>query len=130
MNRGWDPLSSPCATVMPPIDGPLSALDSAVWSSNQPATSQRVGWVFLTVRGSVDPRKRSIFFFGWLKFYRFGTTSGPGRGPYPPEVELAQHANPSQSEIGRWGWDFHTVRGGTNPDNIHISVFVPGLSEL
>ena len=41
-------------------------------------------------------------------------------GPYPPEVELAQHMNPTQSEIGRWGWDFDTVRGGINPDDIRV----------
>ena len=31
---------------------------------------------------------------------------------YPPEVKLAQHANYANRKIGRWGWDFHTVRGG------------------
>ena len=26
----------------------------------------------------------------------------------------------SQSEIDRWGWDFHTVRRGINPDDIRV----------
>ena len=51
-------------------------------------------------------------------------------GSYPPEVELAQHTNHSQSEIGRWGWDFHTVRGGINPDDILVRPRVVGVLDL
>ena len=35
-------------------------------------------------------------------------------------MELAQHTNHSQPEIGRWGWDFDTVRRGINPDDIRF----------
>ena len=51
-------------------------------------------------------------------------------GPYPPEVELAQHTNPSQSEIGRWSWDFHTGRGGINPDDIRVRPRVVGVVDV
>ena len=51
-------------------------------------------------------------------------------GPYPPEVELAQHTNPSQSEIGRSGWDSHTVRVGINPDDIRVRPRVVGVVDV
>ena len=51
-------------------------------------------------------------------------------GPYPPEVELAQHTNPRQSEIGRWGWGFHTVREGVNPDDIRVRPRVVGVVDV
>ena len=48
-------------------------------------------------------------------------------GPYPPEAELAQHTNPSQSENGRRDWDFHTVRRVINPDDIRVRPRVVGV---
>ena len=51
-------------------------------------------------------------------------------GPYPPDVELAQHTKPSQSEVGRWGWDFYTVQGGINPDDIRGSPRVVGVVDM
>ena len=41
-------------------------------------------------------------------------------GPYPPRVVLALRTRPSQSAIGRWGWGFHTVRGGTDPGDLRF----------
>ena len=76
-------------------------------------------WGFLTVRGGVDPRKLG-FLPRMVKFQRYGTASGPRMRPYPPDMELAQHTNLSHSEIGRWGWDFHTVRRGINQDVIRV----------
>ena len=26
----------------------------------------------------------------------------------------------ANQKIGRWGWDFHTVRGGINPDDMRV----------
>ena len=63
-------------------------------------------------------------------FLRHGTVSGPGMGPYPPKVELAQYANPSQSEIGRWGWDFHTVLRGIHPGDIRVHPWVVGVLDV
>ena len=51
-------------------------------------------------------------------------------GSYPPEVELAQNTNHSQSEIGRRGWDFHTVRGGINPDGIRVCPRAVGVIDV
>ena len=51
-------------------------------------------------------------------------------GPYTPEVELAHHTNPSQSEIGRWGWDCHTVRGDINPDDIRVCPLVVAVIDV
>ena len=52
-------------------------------------------------------------------------------GPYPPKVmELAKLTNPSQSEISRWGWDFHTVRGGINPDDTRVRPRVVGVVDV
>ena len=57
----------------------------------------------------------------------YGRISNPGMGTYPPQGVLALCTIPSQSAIGQWGWGFHTVRGGFDPE---ITVFVPALSEL
>ena len=46
---------------------------------------------------------------------------------YPSEVELAQHTNDANQKIGRWGWDFHTVRGGINPNDIRVRPWVVGV---
>ena len=51
-------------------------------------------------------------------------------GPYPPEVEPTQRANHSQSEIDRWRWDFHTVRGGINPVDIRVFPRVVGVVDV
>ena len=50
--------------------------------------------------------------------------------PYPPGVELAQQTNHSQTEIGRWGSDFHTGRGGINPDDIRVCPRVVGVVDV
>ena len=49
---------------------------------------------------------------------------------YPPEVELAQHTNHGQSENRRWGWNFHTVRGVINPDDIRGRPRVVGVVDV
>ena len=53
----------------------------------------------------------------------------PGMRPYhlPSSPGGAGSTNFSQSAISRWGWGFHTVRGGIDPG---ITVFVPGVLEL
>ena len=32
----------------------------------------------------------------------------------------------ANQEVGRWGWDFHTVRGGINPNDIRVRPQVVG----
>ena len=51
-------------------------------------------------------------------------------GPYPPEVDLARHTNSSQSEIGRWGWGFHTVREDISTDGIRVGLRVVGVVDV
>ena len=33
-------------------------------------------------------------------------------------------------KIGRWGWDFHTVRGGINPGDIRVRLRVVGVVDV
>ena len=80
----------------PPLVG-LYPPRTALWSSNQPAISQR-DWGFLTVQGGVDPRKlRLLPRFMEVLEMRNDLWTGDGT-LYPPEVELDQHANHGQSE--------------------------------
>ena len=69
----------------------------------------------------------------------YGRIYDSGMGTYPPRDALALCTSPSQSAVGRWGWGFHTIRGGFDPgvsttcgpvSTRGKSVFVPGLSEL
>ena len=70
---------------------------TALWSSNQSAISQR-DWGFLTVQGGVDPRKLRLI-PRLMKVLETWNDLWTGDGTlYPPEVELAQHANHGQSE--------------------------------
>ena len=46
----------------------------------------------------------------------YGAISDPGMGPCRPRVALTLFSSPSQSAIGRRGWGFHTVRGGSDPE--------------
>ena len=32
--------------------------------------------------------------------------------------------------ISRWGWDFHTMRGGINPDDIRVRPRVVGVVDV
>ena len=76
----------------PPLMG-LYPPRTALWSSNKSAIRQR-DWGFLTVHGGVDPRK-----LGLLPRLKEVLEMWTGDGTlYPPEVELAQHANHGQSE--------------------------------
>ena len=36
----------------------------------------------------------------------------------------------ANQKIGRWGGDFHTVRGGINPDDIRIRTRVVGVVDV
>ena len=51
-------------------------------------------------------------------------------GPCSNKVKLVQYTNPSQSEIDRWGWGFHTVRGGINPDDIRVHPRLVGVVDV
>ena len=70
---------------------------TALWSSNQPAISQR-DWGFLTVQVGVDPRKLGLLprLMETLEMWN-DLWTGDG-SLYTPEVELAQHAHHGQSE--------------------------------
>ena len=53
--------------------------------------------------------------------------SDPGIGSYRPRVALALFSSPSQSAISRWGWGFHTVRGGFDPGDHRVRPRVVGV---
>ena len=36
----------------------------------------------------------------------------------------------ANQKIGRWGWDFHTVRRGINPDDIRVQSRVVGVVDV
>ena len=42
----------------------------------------------------------------------------------------AGSANPSQSAISRWGWGFHTVRGGIDPGDHLIRPGFVGVVDI
>ena len=94
----------------------------ALWSWNQSTTSQR-DWGLLTVRGGDDRRKLGFLPRIWPKIQRQGTTSGPGMGPYPPEVKLAQNVRTpaNQRSAGMVGISIPCGEVLTRM----ISVFVP-----
>ena len=46
----------------------------------------------------------------------YGGISDPGMVHCRPRVALAFFSSPGQSAIGRRGWGFHTVRGGSDPE--------------
>lgn len=75
----------------------------------------KYGWVSTPWR-VVPTRESSVFLPGWSKVWIYRTISGPWMAPYLPEVKLAQHSNPSQSEIRQWSWDFHAVREASTRD--------------
>ena len=56
--------------------------------------------------------------------------SDPGIGSYRPWVALALFSSPSQSAISRWGWGFHTVRGGVDPADHRFRPRVVGFVEV
>ena len=71
-------------------------------------------WGFHTVRGGIVRgdnrfRRRLIGFVDIRKaFYSDdGVIHSPGAGGF---------MNPSQSAISKWGWSFHTVWGGIDPE--------------
>ena len=37
---------------------------------------------------------------------------------------------PSQSVITQWGWGFHTLRGGIDPENLRLRPRVVGVVEI
>ena len=104
---------------------------TALWSSNQSATCQHV-WGFLTVKGGVDPRMFGLpspvdgtsrgvegpLDRGWDPIYSGG---GAGSTCKPWRIKKT---------VGRWGWDFHTVRRGINPDYIRVRPRVVGVVHL
>ena len=81
---------------------------TVLWSSNQSAISQR-GWGFLKVQGGVDPRNPGLL-PRLTEVLDMWNDLWTGDGTlYPPEVELAQHANHGQSEnrpVGLGIWHF------------------------
>ena len=87
---------------------------TALWSSNQSAISQR-DWGFLTVQGGVDPRKLGLL-PRWMQVLEMWNDLWTGDGTlYPPEVELAQHANHGQSENRPVGLGFPHRAGWYQP---------------
>ena len=90
------------------------------------------------MRGGIDPGDLPLR-------SRYGRISDPGMGTYPPLVrrdlgigprgnssnELAPcHMSPSQSAITQWGWGFHTLRGGIDPDDLCFRPRNVGVVEI
>ena len=96
--------------------------------SRAPANQRSAGGVGVsTPCGAVSTRGITVFVPGLSYLYIYGGISDPGMGPCRPRVALTFSSSPSRSAIGRRGWGFHTVRGGSDPG---ITIFVPALSEL
>ena len=57
--------------------------------------------------------------------------SGLGTGPFTlPRWSWLNIRTIANQKIGRWGWDFHTVRGGINPDDIRVCPRVVGVVDV
>ena len=91
---GMDPIFPRVRRKCPKLMG-LCPPRTALWSSNQSALIQQ-DWGFLTGQGGVDPRK--LRWLSWLMGVLDIYLERPLDRLYPPEVELAQHANHGQSE--------------------------------
>ena len=66
---------------------------------------------------------------------RGGDLSSPGTAEPRrwPEGQLSPRAGPtgpSQSAIAKWGWDFHTLRGGIDPGDLPLRPRVVGVVEM
>ena len=87
---------------------------TALWSSNQPAISQR-DQGFLTVQGGVDLRKLGLL-PRLMDILEMWNDLWTGDGTlYLPEVELAQHTNHGQSENRPLGLRFPHRAGRYQP---------------
>ena len=84
---------------------------TALWSSNQPAISQR-DWGFLAAQGGVDPRKLG-FLPQLMEVLEMWNDLWTGDGTLiPPRWSWLNMRTMANQKIGRWGWDFDTARGG------------------
>ena len=125
MSRGWDPICPVCDRNPPHSTMGLYPPRTVLWSSNQSAISQR-DWGFLTVQGSVDPRNLGLLprLMEVLEMWNHLWT---GDGTlYPPEVELAQHANDSQSGNRPVGLGFSITCGEVSCVDGFRSLSCPG----
>ena len=85
--------------------------------------------VFYTVRYCFDPgdlrcRPKIV---GVVKVLRI---SDPGMETYPARGVLALCTIPSQSATGQWGWVFHTVQGGFDPEDHRFRLQVVGVVDV
>ena len=86
-----------------------------------PANQQLPSWVWVsTPCAAVLIRCIWVFVPRLLELKMYGNISSAGMRTYPPWGELAPCTIPSQSAIGQWDWDFHTVRGGFDPGDHHF----------
>ena len=52
-------------------------------------------------------------------------------GPYIlPRWSWLNIRTVANKKIGRWGWDFHAVRRGINPDDIRVRARVVGVVDV
>ena len=72
-------------------------------------------WGFYTIRGGIVQEDNCFRprFIGVIEIWKAfcsedGIIYSPGAGGF---------TNPSQSAISQWGWGFHTVRGGIDPED-------------
>ena len=60
----------------------------------------------------------------------YGRISNAGMGTYPPRDAMALCTIPSQSAIGQWDWNFHTVRGGFDTEDHRFRPQVVGVVKV
>ena len=110
----------------PPLMG-LYPPRTALWSSNVSAISQRY-WGFPHRAGRCRPEKAG--FSRLVEVLEILNDLWTGDGTLSSRGGAGSTYEPSQSEIGRWGWDFHTVRECINPDDIRFRPRVVGVVDV
>ena len=108
----------------------------------QPMSDQLVGWGFYTARGGIDPgdlcfRPRAVGVVDLWRYFTSGdkTLSSPGavEPRRLPEGQLSPRAGSMsfiQSATSKWGWVFHTLRGGIDPGDLRFHRRVIGVVEI
>ena len=91
--------------------------------SQRPASGAGVS----TPCGAVSTRGITVFVPTLSELQMYGGISDPG---CRPRAALALFSSPSQSAIGRWGWGFHTVRGGADPGDQYFRPQVVGVIDV
>ena len=125
---GGSPFSSPVCLSCRCMAGFL-ILPGCRWlhKPSQSAIS-RWGWDFHTAPGGIDPGDRRFrpWFIGVVDLWK-DLRSGDG---ILSSLGGAGSISPSQSAIGQWGRDFHSVQGGIAPGEPPYSSRVVGITDM